>query len=156
MVPSNLYSTPPCTYATTPELLIEGTPTPATNGKTAGGLVGKKAFAAWLESHPEWHREAAIAAGRATDKYLADWDALTPPNGAFMNAVPYDAALAYCASRGGLADLDASPLTWGDAPFMEHRQKDGVAYWRRGTDGVTSSKVKRSDAAVFYGFRCVN
>ena len=35
--------------------------------------VTKDAFARWLASHPEWQRDAAIAAGRADGSYLQGW-----------------------------------------------------------------------------------
>ncbi|MCA9489844.1 MAG: hypothetical protein KC621_07970, partial [Myxococcales bacterium] len=66
------------------------------------------------------------------------------------------AASAYCASRGGLASLDAAPSSWneGTGPFQEWRKtSDGGAGWVR-FDGVTSVAVRRSDANAFTGFRC--
>jgi serine/threonine-protein kinase len=104
---------------------------PATEAGAAARAVTTDEFARWLSKHPEWQRDAAVAAGKADDAYLKGWDGATPPAGAgrAMVYVSWSAARAYCAGRGGLAALDAPPLTWTEGasqPWHEYR-RDGVS-----------------------------
>jgi hypothetical protein len=65
-------------------------------------------------------------------------------------------AKAYCAGRGGLADLAAAPLSWTESasqPWVEYRTSEGRPTWRR-DDGGVSDKVSADQSGVFIGFRC--
>ncbi|MEY3210872.1 MAG: hypothetical protein RIT28_1353 [Pseudomonadota bacterium] len=121
--------------------------------------VSQGDFARWLATHPEWLKEAAQQAEKADKKYLKGWaEDGTPPNpGAALVNVSWYAAQAYCAGRGGLAPLDAEPLTWdegGGLAWHEHRQSGGAPAWRR-SDGSTSTNVTPSESGQFIGVRCV-
>lgn len=121
--------------------------------------VSQGDFARWLKSHPEWLKEAAQQAEKADKKYLKGWteDGTPPSPGAALVNVSWFAAQAYCASRGGLAPLDAEPLTWeegGGLAWHEHRQSGGAPAWRR-SDGSTSTNVTPSESGQFIGVRCV-
>lgn len=124
--------------------------------KTAGPgpLVAAGAFDRWLASHPAWARDAAIANGLADENYLRTWT--SPPTNPSAPAVQvsWNAAVAFCSNRGGLASVDAAPLSWtGREPWQEWRVSDGAPAWRR-DDGVTSTKSGAKDANMFTGFRC--
>ncbi|MCK6520201.1 hypothetical protein L6R49_02065, partial [Myxococcota bacterium] len=121
--------------------------------------VSQGDFARWLKSHPEWQREAAQQAEKADKKYLKGWteDGTPPSPGAALVNVSWYAAQAYCAGRGGLAALDAEPLTWeegGGLAWHEHRQSGGAPAWRR-SDGSTSTNVTPNESGQFIGVRCV-
>ncbi len=120
-------------------------------------VVTRNDFARWLEDHPDWTRDSAIARGKASHDYLSDWEDGKPKKGsAPMVFVTWTAAQAYCKSRGGLPPLDAPPLTWtesADQPFQEWRSKDGAPAYRR-KDGTNSPSVKTTDSNNFTGFRC--
>ena len=139
-------------------------PAPARPGRpvearvsAGGGRVTNKAFARWLTTHPDWAPTAARASGRADARYLARWKDDAPPAGkdsAAATDVSWAAADAYCASRGGLAPLDAPPLKWAESePWLEFRVADGTPAWRR-NDGGESRAVRRSETGVLAGFRC--
>jgi len=125
----------------------------------AGAPVTHAQLGRWLEAHPDWQRDAAVAAGTADDKYLRGWEAATPPAG--KESAPavggsWALAKAYCASRGGLADAEAEPLTWKESAsqaWMEYRQAAGAPRWRR-DDGVVSDQVAVNQSGAFIGFRC--
>jgi len=115
-------------------------------------------FADWLVAHPEWQRDAAIAAGRADDNYLRTWqDGEVPgPREAAVVDVSWWAAWTYCQDRGGLAGLDAPPLKWTEGqrqPFQEWRADGSDPAWRR-SDGAESHAVRRTESNSFTGFRC--
>jgi predicted Ser/Thr protein kinase len=121
--------------------------------------VSQGDFARWLATHPEWLKEAAQQADKADKKYLKGWaeDGTPPSPGAALVNVSWYAAQAYCAGRGGLAPLDAEPLTWeegGGLAWHEHRQSGGAPAWRR-SDGSTSTNVTPSESGQFIGVRCV-
>jgi hypothetical protein len=121
--------------------------------------VSQGDFARWLATHPEWLKEAAQQAEKADKKYLKGWaeDGTPPSPGAALVNVSWYAAQAYCAGRGGLAPLDAEPLTWeegGGLAWHEHRQAGGAPAWRR-SDGSTSTNVTPSESGQFIGVRCV-
>ncbi len=126
---------------------------------TAGPAITNTQLARWLEAHPDWQKDAAIAAGTADDKYLRGWERGAPPVGkesAPAVAVSWNLAKAYCAGHGGLAAMDAPPISWSEAanqPWMEYRQDHGKPMWRR-DDGVVSDQVSPSQSGVFIGFRC--
>ncbi len=124
-----------------------------------GSIVTASAFSRWLGTHPEWAPDAARAAGKADAAYLSGWDGTTPPagknSGAVVN-VPWAAASAYCAGRGGLPGVDDGALTWTESatqPWHEYRSADGRPAWRR-SDGATSTAVNRAESGAFIGFRC--
>jgi serine/threonine protein kinase len=135
---------------------VPAAPDPRPAG-AAGPPVTAAAFAAFVGAHPEWVRDEAIARKRAAEGYLQGWTGSSPPPGAgAVTHVSFFAAQAYCASRGGLPAVDAAPGTWseGSGPLQEWRVgADGSAAWRR-FDGVVSTKVRRTDANGFTGFRC--
>jgi hypothetical protein len=117
-------------------------------------------LAGWLASHPEWHRDAALAESRAKGSYLAGWDGASPPAGMKGSYAAVDvswfAASAYCKGRGGLAAVDAEPLRWSEgltAPYLELRTQGGRAAWRA-SDGRQSTKVGVADVQPLTGFRC--
>lgn len=121
--------------------------------------VSQGEFARWLKTHPEWLKEAAQQAEKADKKYLKGWaeDGSPPSPGAALVHVSWYAAQAYCAGRGGLAALDAEPLTWeegGGLAWHEHRQSGGAPAWRR-SDGSTSTNVTPNESGQFIGVRCV-
>ncbi|MCB9764302.1 MAG: serine/threonine protein kinase [Alphaproteobacteria bacterium] len=133
-------------------------PTPAAPSGPAAPVTSGR-FAGWLDKHPEWQRDAAIADGRADPSYLKGWAGTAPPagqSGAAMVNVSWAAAKAYCAGRGGLAALDAEPSTWEETatqPWHEYRQSGGRPAWRR-KDGGTSTNVSTDETGAFTGFRC--
>lgn len=137
-----------------------GEATPQAPAAGGGRLVSRRQYAAWLQEHPEWLPEAARSSGLSNDRYLKDWREGRPPEGkedAPVLYVPWSAANAFCAARGGLPPVDAAPLTWADSdtvPWMEHRQQGGRAAWRR-NDGTVSDNVVESEAARSTSFRCV-
>ena len=143
---------------------VQGTPTPPvdTTGpdmRAAKAAVTNAQFGAWLGTHPEWLREAALEAGKAEGSYLKGWDGADPPAGKGGQAavnVSWAAANAFCSSRGGLASVDAQPQTWtegGGNPWHEFRQAEGKPAWRR-SDGNASTAVGWSETGTFIGFRC--
>ncbi len=127
--------------------------------KAAGAPITNAQLAAWLGANADWQREAAIAAGKADEKFLKGWVGATPPPGkesAPAVGVTWSLARAYCAGRGGLADLHAPPLSWtesGSQPWVEYRQAEGRPRWRR-DDGGVSDQVTADQSGVFIGFRC--
>ena len=133
---------------------------PSTNDLgAAASAVTNAAFGQWLSKNPDWQREAALEAGKAEGSYLKGWDGATPPSGKEGQAavnVSWAAANAYCAPRGGLASIDASPQTWSEGganPWHEFRQADGKPAWRR-SDGNASTAVRWAETGTFIGFRC--
>lgn len=136
---------------------------PATEARRAPSgrpsVVTNAAFARWLVAHPDWAPDAARGSGKADGNYLSGWVGAAPPEGQESRAVvnvPWGAADAYCAGRGGLPGVDDAPLTWTESPnqpWHEHRQADGRPAWRR-SDGTTSTAVKRAEALPYIGFRC--
>lgn len=120
---------------------------------TKGRPVTKADFDKWLGQHPEWSRAEAMAAGKADSNHLVDWSQQKASAPAVN--VAWNAAQAYCASRGGLASVDAAPHQWDEAAsvFQEWRQKDGRPAWRR-YDGEPSTAMSAKDANAFTGFRC--
>ncbi len=100
-------------------------PNPPTSGGP-GKLVTVKEFARWLSAHPEWQRDAAIAAEKADAAYLEGWDGANPPAGVKgpVVGVNWIVANIYCRDRDGLAPVDAEPQKWsevGSAPSFELR-----------------------------------
>ena len=134
-------------------------PTSGPDMRAAAAAVTNAQLGAWLAEHPEWHRDAALAAGKAEGSYLKGWDGATPPEGKGGQAavnVSWAAANAFCSSRGGLASVDAQPQTWtegGANPWHEFRQAEGKPAWRR-SDGNASTQVGWSETGTFIGFRC--
>lgn len=130
-------------------------PGPRTRRRAAREPVSAAAFASWLATHPDWERDAARAAGKADANYLLGFDAASAGGGA-MVGVSWWAARAYCAGRGGLADVAAPPLTWSEDaghPFQEWRIGGGKGAWRR-FDGAASDKLDPAAGNAFTGFRC--
>jgi hypothetical protein len=126
---------------------------PAPVVASAGPVVTREGFAAWVAAHPDWTREAAIATGRADANYLREGSLEGP---GYAPDVSWLAAVAFCEQRGGLALLEAGPHTWEESaaqPFHEWRQHDGNPSWRR-FDGETSEAVRRTETNAFTGFRC--
>jgi len=125
---------------------------------SSGGLVTAAQFAGFLESHPEWTRENAVAAGKADHNYLPGWDAATPPpdSAGPVTNVCWAAASAFCQGRGGLLDVNDAPLEWPeDKALMHWRTRDGVPAWRRFDDALSEGKtVRKRDSNSFTGFRC--
>ena len=138
-------------------------PVPSGNGgsdlSSAPAAVTNAAFGTWLAAHPDWERDTALGAGKAEGSYLKGWDGFSPPDGKGGQAavnVSWAAANAFCASRGGLASVDAPPQTWqegGANPWHEFRQSDGKPAWRR-SDGNASTAVGWAETGTFIGFRC--
>lgn len=132
---------------------------PTKGGSAARAQVTNAQLGAWLATHPDWHHDPAVAAGKASGTYLKGWDGATPPAGKSNQAavnVSWSMARAYCSGRGGLAEVGAEPQTWtegGSLAWHEYRQADGKAAWLR-SDGSSSTAVKASDAKAFIGFRC--
>lgn len=128
--------------------------------KSSGVPVTNSQLSSWLASHPEWQKDAAIAAGKADANYLKGWEGSDAPAGkgsTAATAVSWAMADAYCRGRGGLAALDAEPTTWTEStgqPWHELRQDAGKPAWRR-SDGKTSTAVSESETARFIGMRCV-
>ncbi|MBT3217755.1 MAG: serine/threonine protein kinase [Proteobacteria bacterium] len=133
------------------------TPTPPPPVKKSH-LVTNAEYAGWLKSNSDWQRESAISKGYASNQYLKGWTEGSPPtpgNFAVVN-VSYYAALAFCKSRGGLADALAEPLEWAEAPgipSIEWRAQDGKLAWRDST-GIVSKAGNYKQAMVSTGFRC--
>ena len=126
----------------------------------AKAAVSYAQFASWLESHPDWQKDAAVAANKADGNYLKGWEGTSPPAGKSSHAVvnvSWAAANAYCSGRGGLAALEAEPSTWDEnstsVAWHEYRQNQGKPAWRR-SDGGVSTNVGRTDSRAFIGFRC--
>ena len=126
----------------------------------AAAAVSYAQFSAWLGSHPDWQKDAAVAANKADGNYLKGWTDTTPPAGKDGHAVvnvSWAAASAYCSGRGGLAPLEAEPTTWDEnstrIAWHEYRQNSGKPAWRR-SDGGVSTNVGRTDSRAFIGFRC--
>jgi serine/threonine-protein kinase len=134
-------------------------PAPPSGAGAADQPVTHTQYATWLASHPDWHREAATASGLANDAYLTGWSGTSPPADAGTKAViniSWYAAAAYCKGRGGLADVDAEPLSWEESPahvYLEWRTDQGRAAWRS-SDGRKSTQARLNDANSFTGFRC--
>lgn len=106
----------------------EPTPAPVPAVESGPSLVTTGGFAAWLLRHPEWQPEGDKGSLQGAD-YLVGWTGSDPPAGQSRSrpvvGVTYAAARAYCQSRGGLAALDAPPLTWnesGTTPAFEWRE----------------------------------
>ncbi|TVQ93368.1 MAG: serine/threonine protein kinase [Deltaproteobacteria bacterium] len=153
--------TPPAPEPTPPApdpVQPEPTPAPAPVAG-AGRLVTSAQFAAWLKANPDWAPERARERGLADDAYLFGWDGMNPPAGQAgrpVQYVPHLAARAYCQSRGGLPQVDASPTTWDEAEV-------GLGYeWRMQgqapavleSTGTPSTMVRRGQALLGTGFRC--
>lgn len=131
-------------------------PPPRTSGPP--GLVSNRQFASWLSRNPTYLPESAIATGKAEAGYLRGWSGAEPPAGqagAPALSVSYAAAAAFCASRGGLASVDAEPLTWSEPASVafEWRSAAGQPAWRD-NGGRTSTAVQPSNATIMTGFRC--
>jgi hypothetical protein len=116
-------------------------------------LVSNRAFGAFVERHPDWAREAAIARGAADKGYLRDWTDGPPPGPA--TRLSWKAAAAFCADRGGLLGIGEPPLTWDAGSVqLEWREGDtGGLAWRR-FDGVTSTQARPEQTVPFTGVRC--
>lgn len=128
-------------------------------GRAAAKAVTKGEFATWLEKNPDWQREAAIAAGNASEAYLQGWSGASFPGsaGEAVTGVSFAAASAYCASRGGLADADSGPQTWemgASQPHMEWRLQAGKPVWKREDGAVSDYTIKRAETNGFMGMRC--
>ena len=134
-------------------------PTPPPQSGGVAKPVTNAQFGTWLAGHPEWLPDAALEAGTAEGSYLKGWEGADPPAGKEGRAVvnvSWASANAYCASRGGLANIDASPQTWTEglsSPWHEFREADGKPAWRR-SDGNASTAVRYSETGTFIGFRC--
>ncbi|MEZ4317861.1 MAG: hypothetical protein R3F61_10165 [Myxococcota bacterium] len=125
-------------------------PTPrATRDQPVSGAE----FARFVDGHPAWSRDAAIASGAADSRYLKGWSPGPPPGP--VTQVTWNAAVAYCADKGGLRGLDAAPLTWDRASgaTQEWRDDGGSPAWRR-FDGEVSKRAAPDRAFSFTGFRC--
>jgi serine/threonine protein kinase len=146
--------------ATKPSGGLDKTPPPPepSGSGAASAAVTNGRFAAWLDTHPNWHREAAIAEQRADKNYIGNWQGQVPPTpAAAATNVSWYAAAAFCKSRGGLAPVGAEPHRWSEAveqPYVEWRVEAGKAAWRS-SDGRSSDKgiVLKSSNGVT-GFRC--
>lgn len=129
-------------------------------GTAAKAAVSYGQFGSWLASNPTWQKDAAIDAGKADGNYLKGWEGATPPAGKSSQAivnVSWAAASAFCSGRGGLAALEADPMTWDEnsstVAWHEYRQNAGKPAWRR-SDGGVSTNVGKTDSRAFIGFRC--
>lgn len=139
--------------AVEPEVLPEPDVPPEAAPSSSGKRVNRRRYARWLGAHPEWGRETAAAEGRADGGYLSGWRGTKPPNPASapMTGLPWGAARAYCAGRGGLAALNAPPTAWSSGPQMEWRASSNPQWLRR--DG--QSRTTRASATdLEIGFRC--
>ncbi len=126
-------------------------------GSSSGHLVTAGEFESWLQNHPEWQRDEAIARGVADRNYLRTGKPAETP-GSPMVGLSGLAAKAYCATRGGLAPFDAPPETWAEntdhTVGMEWRQLNGVLVLRGG-DGMQLDKVNDGiTATAVTGARC--
>jgi len=132
---------------------------PVPSPAPSSGPVTKAGFAAWLTSHPEWFRQAAIGAGKADQSYQSGWVDGQPPGkdaDAVVN-VSWWAAEAYCRDRGGLLPVDVAPHMWAESstqPLQEWRIDGGSPSWRR-FDGAESLVGRWEQSNSFTGFRCV-
>lgn len=156
---------PVATKATAPERPVVATVTavaakpeasPAGTGR-ASRVVTQGDFAKWLAKHPEWMPGTAPAT-QADANYLSGWTGATPAGAAGEPVVnvSWYAAAAYCTTRGGLAAIDAEPLTWTEGPGqpgIEWRTAGGKAAWRDAS-GITSDKVRKNESNALTGFRC--
>lgn len=141
-----------------PQASVAPTPQPESVGPRApAAAVTVGAFRRWLETHPDWDREAAIARGAADESYLrnlaskADSDAVTE--------VSWFVAKAYCAAgHGGLLGVTESPNTWTaseDSPKVEWRMgPKGSVAWRT-SSGSADASGNPSATASNRGFRCL-
>ena len=130
------------------------TPSPRPS-KGSGQPVSRSAYAAWVASHADWAPDAAIPAGRADSSYLKGVD-LAAGGSAPVVSIPWAAAKAYCAGRGGLADVGSEPTSWKESStglFQEWRVQQGGPAWLR-YDGASSSQLSQTEANAFTGFRC--
>ena len=131
---------------------------PQTTERGTGKWISRRDFSSWLSKHPDWNRDAANARGPADPHYLSDWIDSLPPTGTEkrpMVNVSWYAAAAYCRDRGGLADLDAEPLTWPDqgdgTPQIEWRSADKRPAWR---DNQGNTSIMLVPSTSLTGFRC--
>jgi serine/threonine protein kinase len=146
---------PPAAAAPRPSPAPATAPAPRPSAPGSSSPITRGAYASWVASHPDWAPDAARAAGRADGSYLRGSD-LGAGGSQPMVSVPWAAASAFCASRGGLAQVGASPTTWDEGAtglFQEWRTDGGAPAWRR-YDGATSQQLSRSEANAFTGFRC--
>jgi len=124
----------------------------ATEPRRAGPLVTERAYATWLEDHREWDHGRAVRKGLAAEGYLQGFDPKEAGSAA-MVGVAYAAAEAFCAGRGSVAPLDATPATWSGSVSQEWRAGDGSAALRSRTGAVTPQVVE-TWVEPHAGFRC--
>jgi len=139
-----------------PEVPLHVGPVPTSAGVRVPRQVTRGQFAQWLASHPEWQADTAVAAGRADGAYLKNWEGLEPPKpvGSAVTHIPWPAAAAFCATRGGLVVAEAAPATWTTGPPIEWRRgASGGRAWRR-MDGQISTRVSPTESNSSTSFRC--
>ncbi|MBM4390197.1 MAG: protein kinase [Deltaproteobacteria bacterium] len=156
--PSATLPSPGEASAVAPAVSVAPAAAISVSASSSGPPVTHAQLATWLAGHPEWQQEAAVADGRADEKYLRGWSGATPPagrEGSPAVGVTWGLAKAYCAGRGGLAVIGAEPLTWSGAelPWLEYRSDAGAPAWRR-DDGAVSDRVDPNQSNVSIGFRC--
>ena len=118
---------------------------------TDPAVVSGADYAVWLRSNPQWSRDEARRTGLANNRYLRRWKPDPPPGPVVQ--LPWTAAQAFCADRGGLLGLDEPPLTWEPGLEQEWRDRDGRPATRR-FDGVTSDADPGDEAFSSTGVRC--
>lgn len=116
----------------------------------AARLVTNRSLAEWLAGHADHQKGDA--------RFLQGWDGVTPPpgkEGATATSVSFAVAKAYCAGRGGLADVSASPTRWelSEGPWHEYRIQGGAARLLR-NDGTAVPQPDESATKTGVGFRC--
>jgi len=127
-------------------------PIPPHEAGPAGGLVSERAYAAWLDEHREWEQGRAVRRGLASEGYLEGFES-KDAGSAPMVGVPYTAAAAFCAGRGGVAPLAAAPATWKGSVPQEWRAGDGSAALRTRA-GTVTPRVVETWVEPRAGFRC--
>lgn len=114
-------------------------------------------FAEWLAERPD--QANAYEEGLASVPEDRRWMVMSleeRPSELAMEQVNWVQAATFCADRGGLAHVDAPPLTWGyedTLPMVEYRQDNGKAVWRR-ADGATATHTDVIASTCLVGFRC--
>ncbi len=122
----------------------------------SGRFVTHTAFSGWLARHPEFERDAAMAAGQGDANYLSGWSGTTPPaglGGTPIINVSWAAANAYCSGRGGLPDVNTELPARGSSTPMEYRVSESTPLVLE--DGGRHIPVqRRSDSNMLTSFRC--
>jgi hypothetical protein len=125
----------------------------------AGARVSNGAFAAWVETRPEWGR-GRPAASHADANYLVHWSGERPGQGqenASVVNISWHAANAFCLGHGGLAAADAEPQSWveGGGPAYEWRIAGNTAAWVGAAgDRSNGANFKLNFTSPLNTFRC--